>query len=204
MARSGAATRERILDATESLVLDHGFSATSIDKVVDKTGLTKGAFFYHFKSKADLGRAFMERFAERDIAQMEATMARAERLASDPLQQMLIFVGLYQEQAEALMEPAPGCLFASYLYERMEYPDDVAEITRHTLLRWREALARKLEEVRQAHPPRADVDLEALADGMTAVIEGGYVMAKALGDKSILAVQLELYKRHLELLFAPP
>ena len=32
---------------------------------------------------------------------------------------------------------------------------------------------------------------------------GGYVMAKALGDPGIFVAQLELYKRHLELLFGP-
>lgn len=201
MGRSGAATRERILDATEALVFDHGFSATSIDKVLDRAGLTKGAFFYHFRSKAELGRAFVDRYADRDIAQLHATMARAEKLARDPLQQMLVFIGLYQEEAEALLEPAPGCLFASYLYERTEYPEEVAEITRRTLLVWREVLTRKLEEIRTAHAPNADVDPEALADGLTAIIEGGYVMAKALDDPAVLVAQFEMYKRHLELLF---
>lgn len=203
MGRSGLATRERILDVTESLVFDHGFSATSIDKVLDRAGLTKGAFFYHFKSKADLGRAFVERYAERDIAHLEATMGRAEKLATDPLQQLLVFVGLYQEEAEKLLEPAPGCLFASYLYERMEYPEEVGAITRRTLLRWRDVLARKLEEVRTLYPPHVEVDLETLADGLTAGVEGGYIMAKALEDPSVLVAQLELYKRHLELVFAP-
>ena len=136
MGRSGRATRERILDATESLVFDHGFSATSIDKVLERAGLTKGAFFYHFKSKADLGRAFMERYAERDLAHLDATLARVKKLSRDPLQQLLILVGLIQEDAESLLEPAPGCLFASYLYERMEYPEDVAGTVRRTLLRW--------------------------------------------------------------------
>ena len=201
MGRSGLATRERILDVTESLVFDHGFSATSIDKVLDRAGLTKGAFFYHFKSKADLGRAFVERYAERDIAHLEGTMERAEKLASDPLQQLLVFVGLYQEEAESLLEPAPGCLFASYLYERMEYPEEVGAITRRTLLRWREVLVRKLEEIRTLYPPHIEVDLDALADGLTAGVEGGYIMAKALEDPSVLVAQLELYKRHLELLF---
>ena len=203
MGRSGLATRERILDVTESLVFDHGFSATSIDKVLDRAGLTKGAFFYHFKSKADLGRAFVERYADRDIAHLEATMGRAEKLASDPLQQLLVFVGLYQEEAEKLLEPAPGCLFASYLYERMEYPEEVGAITRRTLLRWREVLVGKLEEIRTLYPPHVEVDLDALADGLTAGVEGGYIMAKALEDPSVLVAQLELYKRHLELVFAP-
>ncbi len=203
MGRSGLATRERILDVTESLVFDHGFSATSIDKVLDRAGLTKGAFFYHFKSKADLGRAFVERYADRDIAHLEAMMGRAEKLASDPLQQLLVFVGLYQEEAEKLLEPAPGCLFASYLYERMEYPEEVGAITRRTLLRWREVLVGKLEEIRTLYPPHVEVDLDALADGLTAGVEGGYIMAKALEDPSVLVAQLELYKRHLELVFAP-
>lgn len=204
MGRSGVATRERILDAAEALVFDHGFSATSIDKVLDKAGVTKGAFFYHFKSKADLGRAFVARYAERDVAHLDATMARAEKLARDPLQQVLIFVGLFQEEAEALIEPAPGCLFASYLYERMEYPEEVAGIAHEALLRWRAVLAEKLDAVSGAHPPRMPVDLEALADGLTAAIEGGYVMAKALDDPAVFVAQLDLYKQHLELLFGRP
>ncbi len=204
MARSGVATRERILDAAEALVFDHGFSATSIDKVLDKAGVTKGAFFYHFRSKADLGRAFVARYAERDVAHLDATMARAEKLARDPLQQMLIFVGLFQEEAEALMEPAPGCLLASYIYERMEYPDDIAGIARETLLRWRSVLSEKLDAVSTARPPRMPIDVAALADGLTAAIEGGYVMAKALDDPAVFVAQLELYKQHLELLFGRP
>lgn len=201
MARSGLATREKILDAAEFLVFDRGFAATSIDKVVERSGITKGAFFYHFKSKVDLGRAFVERYAERDIAHLDATMARAEKLGRDPLQQMLIFVGLLQEEAEALLEPAPGCLFASYLYERMEYPKDVAEITQRTMLCWRIAVTRKLQEIEAVYPPRIEVDLESLADGLTAVVEGGYVIAKAMRDPKILVAQLALYKRHLELLY---
>lgn len=203
MARSGLATRERILDAAEALVLERGFAGTSVDKVVERSGITKGAFFYHFKSKADLGRAFIERYADRDIAHLNATMVRAEKLSGDPLQQLLIFVGLLQEEADALLEPAPGCLFASYLYGRMEYPEDVSEITRRSLLCWRAALTRKLEQVRDLYPPHAEVDLAALADGLTAVVEGGYVMAKALGNPKALVAQFEMYKRHLELLFNP-
>ena len=56
MARSGAATKEKLLDAAEALVFDHGFSATSLDKVIALAGVTKGAFFHHFERKAELGR----------------------------------------------------------------------------------------------------------------------------------------------------
>jgi len=201
MPRSGAATRERLLDAGEALIYDRGFSATSVDKVIERAGVTKGAFFYHFKSKADLGRAIIRRHADRDMAHCDRTIARAEKLSGDPVQQVLIFVGLLQEEAEALPDPVPGCLFASYLYQRLEYPDDVAEMTAVTLAYWRDAFARKLRDAAEAYPPKAEISAEDLADMLLAVIEGSYVLCKAKGAPDILVRQLGQYRRHLALLF---
>src|SRR5688572_2132294 len=110
-------TRERILDAAQALILDHGFGATTVDAVVRRAGITKGAFFHHFAAKSELGQALVERYAAMDRAHLEENLTRAEKLASDPLQQMLVFIGLYEEEFEALEEPFPGCLFASYIYE---------------------------------------------------------------------------------------
>ncbi|NIV21717.1 MAG: TetR/AcrR family transcriptional regulator, partial [Gammaproteobacteria bacterium] len=95
--------------------------------------------------------------------------------SGDPLQQALIFVGLLQEEAEELANPVPGCLFASYLYQRLEVPADVGEMTAVTLTYWRDAFARKLRAAAEAHPPEAEVAPEELADGLLAVIEGSYV-----------------------------
>ena len=63
MARDGTATRERILDAAQGLVLERGFAGTSIDAVLDEASVTKGAFFHHFPSKDELGRVLLERYA---------------------------------------------------------------------------------------------------------------------------------------------
>ncbi len=201
MARSGAATREKLLDAAQALIFDHGFSATSVDRVIERAGVTKGAFFHHFESKAALGRAVLERHAARDKAHCDRTLARAEKLSPDPLQQVLLFVGLLQEEAEALANPVPGCLFASYLYQRLEVPAEVADITAETLAYWRDAFAGKLRAAAAAHPPTAAVSPEELADTLLAVIEGSYVLSKAKGAPEILARQLGHYRSHLALLF---
>ena len=57
-------------------------------------GVTKGAFFHHFASKADLGRAILDRYAAEDLETLDRTWAQAEGLARDPLGQLLVFVGL--------------------------------------------------------------------------------------------------------------
>ena len=66
-----------------------------VDEVIGSAGVTKGAFFHHFRTKSDLGHALVERFARRDRAHLERNIQRAERLAGDPLTQLLILVGLF-------------------------------------------------------------------------------------------------------------
>lgn len=61
-------TVERILDAARRLFLEKGYEATTIQDIVDELGgLTKGAVYHHFKSKADIMNALVDRlFLERD------------------------------------------------------------------------------------------------------------------------------------------
>ena len=51
MPRDGTATRTRILDAAQALVLKQGYAGTSVDDVIAAAGTTKGGFFHHFPSK---------------------------------------------------------------------------------------------------------------------------------------------------------
>lgn len=196
-------TRERILDAAQDLILDHGFGATTVDAVTGRAGITKGAFFHHFPSKAELGRALAHRYAELDEAHLRENMARAEKLASDPLQQLLVFVALYEEQFAALDQPFPGCLFASYIYENKLFDEDTLVVLRRNALAWREAMKAKLEQVAACHPPARPVDLDTLADLFYALTEGTFVMTKTLGDRTLLVRQCQLLRTLIEQLFAP-
>ncbi len=196
-------TRERILDAAQALILDHGFGATTVDAVVTRAGITKGAFFHHFGSKADLARALVERYALLDRQLLEHHLGRARKLAADPLQQVLILIGLYEEEFEALDEPFPGCLFASYIYENKLFDEGTLEVLREATLMWRAVVRDLLEKVAAVHPPRVPVDIESLADLFYALTEGSYIMTKTLGDKTLLARHARHLKTYLELLFKP-
>jgi TetR/AcrR family transcriptional repressor of nem operon len=92
------------MDAAQEMVPEVGLSGTSVEKVIDQVGVTKGTFFYHFKTKHDLAAALIERYAHEDEHHIFATMEKAEQLARDPLQQLLIFVGLFIEMTEQLKD----------------------------------------------------------------------------------------------------
>jgi TetR/AcrR family transcriptional repressor of nem operon len=194
-------TRTRLLDAAEGLINRRGYAATSIDQILEEVGVTKGAFFHHFRSKNDLARALIERFAAADQELLRSNLARAEHLSDDPLQQVLIFAGLMIEVAEALDgDPHPGCLFATYCYESGLFDEETRGVIADAMLGWRSTLGDKLRAAVQVHPLPEDVDVDSLADMATALFEGAFVMARALPGK-VFADQMRHYRRYLQLVF---
>jgi TetR/AcrR family acrAB operon transcriptional repressor len=55
------ATRHRLLDAAEILFLAKGVSHTSLQHIARQAGTTRGAVYWHFKDKADLFNAMVDR-----------------------------------------------------------------------------------------------------------------------------------------------
>lgn len=194
-------TRTKIMDAAQSLILDHGFGGTTIDAVISQAEVSKGAFFHHFSSKAELGKELVQRYADQDAEHLEQTLVKAEELTDDPLQQMLIFVKLFEQEIESLEEPFPGCLFASYLQQSQLFDHDILDIIRESMLLWRTRVLDKLKKIEQKHPPRRDIDLESLADMLMVIFEGSFVLSQSLKDNKIIARQLSHYHSYLQLLF---
>lgn len=187
------------MDAAQKLILEHGFAATSVEEVLERTGLTKGAFFHHFRSKNDLARALMERFAEHDEALLRSTLERAERLTKDPVQQVLVFVGLLEELMEQSGNPNPGCLYASYSYEAQLFDEETHGLIKRALLAWRKEFGDKIRQAFEYRPPRVPVSAEELADGLSVVVEGAYVLSRALKQPRLVLDQLRHYRTYLEM-----
>src|ERR1700709_1328619 len=56
--------RTRLLDAALRIVREKGFHATTVDELCAAAGVTKGAFFHHFRSKEDLGVAAAQHWSK--------------------------------------------------------------------------------------------------------------------------------------------
>jgi TetR/AcrR family transcriptional repressor of nem operon len=197
----GEETRERLVATAEALILKQGYAGTSLDDVLGATALTKGAFFHHFKGKADLARAVVERYAEKDYALFEEWSARADRLSDDPLERVLIFLRLFEEFLDEREEPFLGCVFASYTYERAEFGPEIHQLIKEQLHKWQTLYAQKFEALIAAKRPAMPVKAEALAEMMVTLIEGGFIMANAFRDPKFLQRQSRQFRYYLDLLF---
>lgn len=204
MTRSGAQTRERILDGAERLVLAHGLAATSVDAILAESETSKGAFFHHFPTKNHLARALVERYATNDIAFLEEFMARAETTSDDPAAQVVEFIRLFEDGADEMVSQQPSCLYVTYIYEKQLFEDGTNDVIVGAVLAWRERLAGKLREAADVHPPRIPVDPDVLADHVFATFEGAFMLTRAMSDPDLMRRQLELVRRHVALVFDVP
>ncbi len=201
MPRDGSITRNKIMDVAQLMVLKFGLAGTSVDKVIEAADVTKGTFFYHFKTKHDLAAALIERYADEDEHHYFDAMKKAEQLARDPLAQLLIFIGLFIEKLEQLEEPFPGCLYASYCYQSGAVTGNAMSKVERMIRFWRKRLSAKIEEVVIKNPPRIPIEYHQVADHVLATFEGAFILAKVLNEPKLAAEQLIQCRNYLELLF---
>lgn len=81
----GTATRERLIAAGRDLFGEHGYDGTSIQLVLSRAGIARGALYHHFESKEALFDAVLERITA-EVANQAADAARAA--GADPLDQL--------------------------------------------------------------------------------------------------------------------
>ena len=201
MPKDGRETKVKILDAAESLVLKYGFGATSIDQILERTAITKGAFFYHFKNKADLAHALIDRYVTRDNELLHSLVQRAEGLSRDPLQQYLLFIGLLEETLRELTEPLPGCLIASFTYQFQEFDSRTQTAVVNGFKEWQKVLGEKLREANNKYTPSIQLEPSEVIDNLLSLFEGGVILSKMYEQSSVLAEQLRHHRNYVELLY---
>lgn len=204
MPRDGSATRENILETAERLVIDNGFSATSVELVIAESGTSKGAFFHHFASKQALALALVERYASADLDTLAQAVAYAEQSYDDPAERVIEFVKVYEDGADDLMAVQSACLYASILAEGGLIDSGAAAPVAAVLQEWRSALAAMLSEALATRNPRRRIDTDALTDHFFATFEGAFLICRATGDDSQMRAQITVLRQLLEALLALP
>ncbi|MCW8854067.1 MAG: TetR/AcrR family transcriptional regulator [Gammaproteobacteria bacterium] len=201
MPRDGAITRNKIMDVAQSMVLDVGLAGTSVEKVIEEAEVTKSTFFYHFKTKHDLAASLIVRYAKDDRQHFCDAMEKAEQLSRDPLQQLLIFLGLFIEMTDQLEEPFPGCLYASYCYQSGAISTDIMADVKDMMHFWRQRLVEKIDEIMPLYAPRIPVENFQVADHLLTTFEGAFILSKIMKEPKLASQQLVQCRNYIELLF---
>ena len=199
--KKGESTREKILSVAEVMILERGFSGTSLNDIVAGSGLTKGAFFHHFSGKDELAAAVVKRYTHKDLSRFEAFSKQAAKLADDPLQEVMIFLKLFEDFLEELNAPPSGCVFATYTYEKQLFNMGIQNLVTDGFKGWSKYYEVKFRKLLKARKPKTPVTAKDLAEMIMAIIEGGFVISRSYSDKTLTIRLSKQFRNYLKLLF---
>lgn len=197
-------TRERILSVAESIILNNGFSGTSIEDIIKNAAITKGGFFYHFNGKKELARALVERYLEQDNRIFEELFHAADRESDDPLEQLTGFLERFAEMVENLDETHPGCLVAGFTYESQQFDEEIQDLIKQGVLVWRKLFQLRLDRICEQYSSQTEISITAIADMFTSCVEGGIILSRIFKSNEALVQQVRLYREFLHLAFVTP
>lgn len=194
-------TRERILQVAHDAIIEKGFDATSVEEIATAVEISRAGFFYHFPDKNALARALIERQIVEEGEMLQDMIDRAAELSDDPLQQMLIIMRFMAERYVEIPGGYAGCILASATYQDRLFDAEVRAANRRAHLAWRERFCGHFEQIAAAYPPREPVDPGEMADLVNAVIEGGMVLSRGMGDPQVLVRQVLLARQLVKLTY---
>jgi AcrR family transcriptional regulator len=97
--------RTEILDAAQALFFGEGYGATSVNRLIEVVGISKGALYHHFKSKEEVLDCLVERLTAALVARLEAVLADERMSALDKLNAFYASSGRFKvEHAVELRE----------------------------------------------------------------------------------------------------
>ena len=188
-------TRDLLLDATVAALIARGYAGCSVQEICDAAGLSKGAFFHCYESKADAALNAVDRFADTRLRQMQAV---ADRAGLDPRARVFGLIdGLISVASDTFL--TENCLLG-VLGQEAPPDSQVAARVAARLRRWADWVG---QELAGCDLP-LDVEAVSLGQHLIAVFEGGLLLSRAAHDPAPLRASLSHYRRYLISLLGVP
>jgi AcrR family transcriptional regulator len=190
-------SRKEILDAAFVEVYKRGFQGVSIDDIVAKTSLTKGAFYHHFPTKLDVGYAIVEDVLKpMIIARWIAPLERYENPIEGIVRQMDLLIG--HADPAALRA---GCPVNNLVQEMAPIDSGFRRRLQGALNLWIDGLEVHIRRGQQAGFINRELDARQVARFVVLMHEGMFGMLKGLGDTvafGTLFAPVRAYLRSIE------
>ncbi|MES9972632.1 TetR family transcriptional regulator C-terminal domain-containing protein [Candidatus Thiodiazotropha sp. LNASS1] len=168
------ATRRSLLEAAYEEIHRFGFQAASLNAILERTGVTKGALYHHFSSKLQLGYAVLDEHIAEEL----------QRLWFEPLQQpghpIDVLMGTIMKMGEHYQceEITLGCPLNNLAQEMSAIDDGFRQRIDSIYKRWQESIETLLTRGQQERSISTAIDPADTAFFILASLEGCMSMAK--------------------------
>ena len=168
-------SKEKILVSAKELFHENGFQQTSVDEILKRSGVTKSNFYYHFKSKEELGLIILDRFIqlyESDV--LMKTLGNKELTPSERLIEFYRSVRTFHRD----LEKPRGCPFGNMAIEMSGSNESFREKLSLFFNSWEKIIEECISEGMRSGDFRGDLPPGVIAQLILSHLEGAIMMVK--------------------------
>ncbi|WP_020590600.1 TetR/AcrR family transcriptional regulator [Kiloniella laminariae] len=189
--------RAKLLDAAFNVIRAKGYCATSVDDLCRAAGVTKGAFFHHFKSKEDLGVAAADCWAEM-TGIFFATAPYHDH--EDPLERVLGYLDFRRTILQGEVREFT-CLVGTMVQETYDTAPAIRDACEACISDHAAKIEADIAAALDHANLKPDWSAKSLALHSQAVLQGAFILAKAQGGAEIAVDSIDHLQRYIRLLF---
>jgi len=193
-------TRASILGAAFEEIYHRGFHDASVNDIVARTSLTKGAFFHYFSTKNDLGYAIADEVLREMVLDRWIRPLAAYK---NPVQGI---ISRFRKIIESTPDEhiALGCPLNNLTQEMSSVDPVFREKLLAVIQLWISETEKYLKKAQAEGYLSQDVNPRQVAEFIVMVEEGAFAMVKNLRDKKVYWSLYDSLKRYLESISVKP
>ncbi len=192
-------TRTKLLDAALNVIRTKGYSATTVDDICVASGVGKGSFFHHFKSKEELAIAATQHWSAVTGALFES--APYQQIA-DPRERILAYIDFRSHIVQGDLVDVT-CLLGTMVQETYDSHPAIRAACREGIESHASTLTPMIAQAKALYAPDADWNAETLALYTQAALQGAFIVAKAQGNSAIAPQLIVHLRNYVEGLLTP-
>jgi TetR/AcrR family transcriptional repressor of nem operon len=181
-------TKQRLIDAGLTMLLEHGYNDLGIQALLEETGTPKGSFYHHFRDKEHFALEVIDQYMQQVHAGLDACLGDVTR---PPLDRVRRFFELTQQAYRK--EGYMGCLLGGLGQELSGISDVFRKKIDACFSEIAVRIARCLEVARQDGDIPADADPARLASLLVDCWEGAALRSRLRGSAAPLKAMLDFY-----------
>lgn len=194
--KKAEATRLNILQKSFDLIYAKGYQNASIDDILATTQVTKGAFYYHFKNKDEMGLAIINELMKPSL---QNSFNEPLQDTEDPLDAIYNLMH-YLLMEDEFLKVEYGCPAANFAQEMTPWNKDFAKALNKLTQEWIENITQLVENNKLKGRIRTDVNAEQVAFFVLSGYWGVRNFGKLTNSKKVYLSYLKELKSYLETL----
>ncbi|MCE6990370.1 TetR/AcrR family transcriptional regulator [Dyadobacter sp. CY323] len=172
-------TRQFIVEKAAPVFNVKGYAGTSINDLINATGLTKGSIYGNFTNKDEVALAAFDHNLKCMLGSLQKEMDKQ----TSAKEKLLVYSEIYGELMRESF-PVGGCPVLNTSTEADDTHPELRKKAAQAIMSWKSSIATTIKKGISNNEFRSDIDPEQIAITLVALIEGGIMIGKVTGSEN--------------------